>query len=189
MSPHSVHHTQASQCKHRRSWVSYTKAIVIIQTIHSLQIIRSITSSKQYHPLAHTEASHLSLMLAMAMTASILRSGIASTSGRTGHEGVQSFGSFCATCPPLRAPSAHSWAAPTHATSLLYTSSEAQKTQRWRDRGKPTSLTAVIFCSCCFAQQKLILSSSPQAECVCMQRPQQILVRAWSLQMRMWRRC
>ncbi|CAL5221129.1 g3265 [Coccomyxa viridis] len=71
----------------------------------------------------------------MNMTPSVLRSGITSTSGRIGHESAQSFGSFCATCPPLRAPSAHSWAGPAHATRLQHTSTEAQKTRRWRNRG------------------------------------------------------
>ena len=96
---------------------------------------RSVTSLKQYHPSANTEASHLRRIRVMNMTPSVLRSGITSTSGRIGHESAQSFGSFCATCPPLRAPSAHSWAGPAHATRLQHTSTEAQKTRRWRNRG------------------------------------------------------
>ncbi len=129
---------QTSQCQHSRSRVYHSGYSTELNKPY-LSSSRSVTSLKQYHPSANTEASHLRRIRVMNMTPSVLRSGITSTSGRTGHESAHSFGSFCASCPPLRVPSANTWAGPAHATCLQNTPRPAQMSGRWRDGGKPTS--------------------------------------------------
>ena len=133
-----MHHNQANKRQHSKNRVFPSEAIILNK---KASIVRHLfyRQVEAVSSLSEYKATCLRPMLAVTMTTSVLRSGITSTSGRTGHESAQSFGSFCAACPPLRAPSAHSWAGPAHAARLQFTSTEPQKTRRWRDRGQPTS--------------------------------------------------
>ncbi|CAK0782097.1 NifU-like protein 2, chloroplastic [Coccomyxa viridis] len=75
-------------------------------------------------------------MSALHMTPSALRSGITSTSGRTGHGAACPPGSsFCAACPPLRQPSANAWTQLPHAAVKQHLEIRQYKLRSGRSRG------------------------------------------------------